>query len=882
MKHKAVFALIIMLIAFQSGISQPRQGERQRPPKHILKGQIKDTDSGQVVEFATVTIYDKKDSTIITGALSDIDGSFQLETPKKECYVVIEFLSYASKTIDPIDFDTEKPFTDLGIILLSQESKIIDDIEITAERSETTFSLDKKVFSVGKDLANRGGSAEDILDNVPSVTVDIDGNVSLRGSQGVRILIDGRPSGLAGVGNTNGLRNIPSNLIKEVEVITNPSARYEAEGMAGIINIVLKKDKGAGFNGAFDVITGIPYALGASANINYRKGKLNWFVNYGINDRTRPGGGEKIQDQRFVDDNGSQLRQLSLQDRDQNRGGLSNSVRFGLDYFLSEKEQITGALIYRKSKEDNLTEIIYTDYIGDESAFSTVPLWSREIDEVNGIDFEDFYQDVSSEPLTRITYRSDNEIEDEKNLEYNVNYRKEFSSRQHTLNANIQYRDKSEVENSIFSNRIDFGEIDEDLPENQRSNNDEGESTLLMQVDFVRPLGKDHKYELGMRSSLRNIKNDFIVEEEANGTYFPIVELSNNFLYDEDVHAIYGIYGNTIGKFSYQGGLRSEYSIIDTRLLQTEAGGNNRRTYTNLFPSGHLNYNFSEGNALQISYSRRIRRPRFWDLNPFFTFSDNRNFFSGNPNLNPEFTDSYELGQIKYWDNLTLNTSIFYRRTTQTINRVLIIDRENTTTIRIPENLGTVDDLGLDLSMSYSGLKWLRLDGNVNIFRNQLSLDPEQVSDQLYNYFTTLRSYTGDQASFEQDYDLSIQETDNITWNGRLTARITFWDSDLQIRTNYRGPRQSAQGQRGAITTVDLGWSKDFLNKKMTATLSVRDVFNSRKRNSISFFDEFVDKSEFQWRSRISTLTLSYRINQKKKRGGNRNNGGGGFEESGF
>jgi len=395
-----------------------------------------------------------------------------------------------------------------------------------------------------------------------------------------------------------------------------------------------------------------------------------------------------------------------------------------------------------------------------------------------------------------------------------------------------------------------------------------------MQLDFVRPLGKDHKYELGIRGSLREIRNDFLVEDDIEGNWTKISELSNDFIYNEDVIAAYAIYGNSFNKFSYQLGLRSEFSIINTQLLQAEEGGTNKRDYNNFFPSGHINYNFTESSALQLSYSRRIRRPRFWDLNPFFTFSDNRNFFSGNPNLNPEFTDSYELGQIQYWDDLSISSSLFHRVTQSSMQRILVVDNETTNTLRMPFNIGTFRNTGLDLSISYSGLKWLRLDANWNIFRNQLELEQKDISESIYNTYKVVRNYSEDFESFQNQYGVSLNAIDNIIWTSRITARFTFWGSDLQIRGNYRGPRQSSQGSRAALGSIDIGWSKDFFSKRMTATISLRDLINTRKRNGVTLLDNFVDKSEFQWRSRSASLTLSYRINQKKKRGRSRDGSG--------
>lgn len=829
--QKTVLLLILLCFSYIME-GQNRQGNRQRggdgsgPPKINVKGTVIDESTGQGLEFATISIFSARDSSLVGGGLTDVTGSFTVEVNPGPMYGVVEFLGYDNITIDPIPFDREKMRAgdrsiELGNLSITVNSTTLDEVEIRAEKSETQFSLDKRIFNVGKDLANRGGTAEDILDNVPSVTVDIEGAVSLRGSEGVRILIDGRPSGLAGVGNANGLRNIPANMIEQVEVITNPSARYEAAGMAGIINIILKKEKGGGFNGSFDATVGYPQREGIGANLNYRKGPLNWFANYSLSHRTGPGSGFNYQERTVGD-------QVSILDsrRAQDRGGWSNSLRLGADYFITDKQQLTGTFLYRVSDDNNVSKIFYDSL-------------SRNV------------ADITTQFLSQ-TVRTDEEVEDETNLEYSLNYRREFSARDHTLNALVQYRNQSEVENSDFS-EIFTPSGESSIPSLiQRSNNDEGEKTWLVQVDFTRPLGEGHKFELGYRGSFRDIGNEYLVEEQnQNGTFEPLFLngqfFDNTFAYNEDIHAIYGIYGNTHGKFSYQLGLRGEYSDVVTELRNEEP---NDRDYLNVFPSAHFNYKFSEGYEAQISYSKRVERPRFWYLNPFFTLSDRINLFGGNPDLDPEYTDSYEIGQIKYWENMTLSSSLFYRHTEANIQRLRVLN-EDGTTIRRPENLGTADDYGLDINLNYSGIKWLRLDANGNFFKATSN-------------------------GFIDEKEFNV---DNFTWFGRLTARITIWDSDFQIRSNYRGARDSAQGSRGGVGSVDLGWSKDFLNDKLTLTLSVRDLFNSRKRIGTTILENFFEESEFQWRARSSTLTASYRINQKKKRG--RPGGGGDYQGGG-
>ncbi len=841
MKHIFTILLFIGIIQSTNAQRPPGGGGRggwdpSQMPDIEIKGQVLDEATQEGLEFATIAIYSKKDSSVTGGAITDMEGKFVVKTKPGKLYAVVEFLGYEKQVVDPIPIDREKMKSgdrsvDLGTIVLNASGVLMEEVEIRAEKSETQFSLDKKVFNVGKDLANKGGTAEEILDNVPSVTVDVEGNVSLRGREGVRILIDGKPSGLT-TGETSSLRQIPANMIDKVEVITNPSARYEAEGMAGIINVVLKKDKRSGFNGSFDVTGGLPAVAGLGANLNYRKGKINWFANYGLNYQRGPGGGSLFRETQL----GDAIQYLD-QNRDMERGGLNNTFRFGMDYYFKEKESLTGAFQYRFSDEDNFATMTYKDYLGTPSN------------------------------LIQSSIRTDDEIEEESALQYSLNYRKEFSNREHTLNASIQYEDELETEGSTLIEDVTDVKTNSVSQINQRSNNSEGTKTWLFQVDYVKPLGKkDHKYELGARTTLREVSNDYLVEEQnAEGEWFNLEGLSNDFLYDEKIYAAYGQYGNRFGKFSFQVGLRAEYTDIKTELLQT-----NEENYIdtlNFFPSVFLNYEFKEGNSLQTSYSRRVRRPGFWELNPFFTFSDRRNFFSGNPNLKPEFTDSYEINYLRFWDKATFSGGIYYRHTKGVIQRLktfrvdtlyvpeveqLLIDTIIVTGVTQPENLTTADDFGFDFNISYSGIKWLRLDWNLNMFRS-----------------------ITDGTNFDSSF-----EADTYTWTSRLTSRITFWkDANLQIRGNYRAPRETTQGKRKSILSVDLGVSKDFLpSKNLTATISVRDLFNSRKRRYEVFGPNFYEEGDFQWRARMASLTLSYRVNQKKKWG---RKGGGGYPGGG-
>ena len=825
----------LLLITFTSllltiAISAQRPGGNRGAKgakKVTIKGTLIDGETKQSLEFATISVHNSKDSTLIGGGITDLDGKFSIESPSPDFYLALDFIGYKTTVVNDIPKPNEMKEIDMGLISLSPDGVKLDDIQITAERSETTFALDKKVFTVGKDLANRGGTAQEILDNVPSVTVDVEGNVSLRGSENVRILIDGKPSGLIGIGESGGLRSIPSNLISQIEVVTNPSAKYEAAGTAGIINIVLKKDKRTGFNGSFEMTLGNPQQYGAGANINYRSGKVNWFASYNLQYREGPGSGVAYQN--YYQGDSTLITQI---DRAMERTGLSHNMRFGADYFLTDNQTLTASLNYRLGDDDNLNTITYRDL--------TVP-GILSTDERIIPSFDDPY-----------TYRTDNETENESKHEYSLDYRKKYKQKGKSLSGRISYQDNGETEKSVFANQLfQSGVSLGDITKQQISTNDENETRTLVQIDYKHPISKDSKIEIGGQTSLRDIRNDFEVSEKEGEEFVEITDRTNDFQYNEDVHAAYLIFGSKISKWSYQVGLRSEYSIVKTELIQTNEV--NDRDYFGLFPSAFVNYELPAGQSLQVSYSRRIQRPRFWDLNPFFSFTDERNFFSGNPNLDPEYTDSYETQYIKIFEAGNIGGSIYYRHTEDARQRIKEVDPIEGTSVTMPVNLATQDNVGLELLFSYSGLDWLRLDGNTNFFRAQ-----------------TEGEFNG------QNFD-----ADTYSWSGRLTSRFTFWNgADFQIRTNHRGGRETAQGTRGAVTSIDLGFTKDLLNKNLTLTLSVRDLFNSRKRIYERFGPDFYEDGTFQWRARAMSLTANYRINMKKQRGqrGGRGDSGGGGE----
>lgn len=777
---------------------------------YSFSGRVYD-DKNEALPYVAVAIYNVADSNYVKGGATDMDGKFNIPLSNGTYYAKLSFLSFENKIIKNIIIDN-KGF-EVKKVVMRSSALALDEFEVVEEKKLMEMDLDKRVFNVEKDITNQGADATEVLNNVPSVDVDIDGNVSLRGSGNVRILINGKPSGMTGMSTSQALKQLQGNQIEKIEVITNPSSRYDAEGEVGIINIILKKDKREGINGSVNVDVGFPSNYGGGFNLNIKREKITYFFGYGVNYRESPG--KSISTQRFFyPDTSFSYESVS----ETERNTFNNNFRSGFSLDLNEHNSITISGSYNVGDSDNSVALSYSDY--------------------NSLD-------VPTQVVTR------DEVEDKDLSSYDVsfNYRKTFTQKNRLFTIDAQKSGAMDFEDSfIYQNATDASQNSV-----QSVFNNEKSDDWLFQADYVHPY-KDGKFETGLKSTLRNVTNPYAVGTFNDQTqqFEAVPGFYNDMEYIENIYAAYLMFGNQIKKkFSYQLGVRAEYSDVTTILRLTDE--ENNRQYFNLFPSVHFSYELKNENSVQLSYSKRIQRPRHWYLLPFFSFSDARNVFSGNPNLDPEFSDSYEAGYLKMWKKGSLLSSVYYRYTTDVITRIIVPDDEGNTT-RLPFNLGTRDAYGIEFSGSYEPVKFWNVRGSFNFFR--------EIQEGELN---------------SQNYD-----ADTYTWSTRLNNKWTIKKKiNLQASFNYRAPRQQVQGTNKAFYSLDAGFSFDLLKGKGTITFNVNDVFNTRKWRGTSEGDNFIAVNERQWRSRWARLSFSYRINQQKKRGEGYQrdfDGGGGFE----
>lgn len=797
----------LLLALLTSLLSFAQQGPSLKN-KVKITGKIIDKTSKQPLEYATITFKNIKNPKGLAGGITNNKGEFEIETVPGIYDIKIEFISFKSTEIKQKSI--QENFS-LGLISLEEDASQLNEVVIRSEKTTVEIKLDKKVYSVGKDLLVKGGTVSDVLDNIPSVSVSTDGIISLRGNENIRFLVDGRPSNAINI--TEALRQIPADAIDKVEVITNPSARYDAEGGAGILNIILKKGKNKGLNGSFIANAGHPETYGASANINYKTEKLSLFTTTGYNNRTNPG--YNFTNTQYLFPDGTTKSYVN-DNRDSEKLGKGFNSNIGLEWAVAPKTFWTNTFNYRTNKGDSTDDVLYD------------------------------YFDANQNYLYSST-RLSNEVNDSKNIEYTTNFTKNFNKEGHKLTFDGSYSKNDDSSNSgIVDNNIKASPN----PKTDITSTVQDQNKTQIQTDYVLPFGKGSQFEAGYKGDFSNLTNDYLVAHvDGNGNAIPDPKLSNTLEYKEYINALYTQYGFKQNKFSYLFGLRWEDSNIEVNQLVTSEY--NTKKYNNFFPSAFMTYDLSEETSFTLSYSKRISRPRGRFMNPFVNYSSNINIFKGNPDLDPSLTDKFDFGYLKRWDKLTLSTSMYYENTTDvfTFVRLETGDFVNGTPVILstPINLAEEQRLGFELTLNYSPYKWWKLNASFNLY-NVIT-----TGDYIYT------NYLGTEV---------IQKFDSkaFTSLGRINSRITLpYKIEWQANASYSGPQTTAQGKFLGVFAANTAFSKDLMKDKATLALNVNDIFNTRLRKTETHISGVLSSyGEMQYRTRSINLSFTYRFNKQK------------------
>ena len=807
--------LTLLLVSITCTVFAQRPNNSLNINKIKISGNITDSETAEPLEYATISLVNERFPEKVQGGITDTNGNFNIDIFPGKYNITIEYIGFDKTTITG---KTIQENTNLGNFKLNINSESLEEIELIGERTEVEIRLDKRIYNVGKDITVRGGSVTDVMDNIPAVSVDVEGNISLRGNDNVRILINGKPSGLVGLSGSAALRQLPAESIEKVEVVTSPSARYEASGTAGIINIILKKDELIGFNATFIANTGIPEYLGSTVTLNWRTKKLNVFSTTTYRDQKSLGGG--VFNSEYF--NGDLPSSFANETRDYDRIRKNYFINLGVEYYINDKTSLTISGFVRDSNNTSDS--------------------NTEIDDLN----------ANGDVLSSVD-RLQEEAEEDNSSQFTANFTKKFNDDGHELVAEIQLQKSAEDEFADISNSDSPSETAGTL---------ESQTRNLFQLDYVWPIDKNTQFEFGYRGDFSSQENDYEIAIKENGRFIIDTNLSNVLLFEQNINALYTQYGKKINKFSYLLGLRMENTniVID----QKTTNDFKEKKYTNFFPTVNLSYEFSEEENITLGFSRRIRRPRSWSLNPFPSRSSVTFFRQGNPDLDPSYSSTFDFGYLKRWEKLTLNGSAYYQKATQVITRITeatgeVVRVSEDPIIEIPSlratsiNLAENNRLGTEFTLTYTPSRKFRLSGNFNVFNSE-----------------TIGTYNN------QVFDAEI-----VSWFARINGNITLpkgWTA--QLRGFYRGPNATAQSKSKGFFVLSGAINKDILNKKGTLSFNASDLLNSRFYRNTTTTELFTNYSEFQWRRPSYVMTFTYKINERKnqRRKGGQNYGNGGDE----
>lgn len=776
------------------GMGQSSTAEQlmQRPKIGTAKGTVVDATTGEPLSYAVVSIINPSDTTIVTGAVTNKDGKFTVKSIPVGKYIIrVKFIGYRSAKNDSLLITPRNPTKDFGTIRLKPQEIQADAVEVTAKRETITNSIDKKVFEVDETVATIGGSATDVLQQVPSISVDMNNSIQLRGSGGVTVLIDGRPSSLTGANRDAVLDNIPANAIERIEVVTNPSAKYDAEGMSGIINIVLKKGGIAGFNTTITGSAGTRDKYNGSVNSNLRTDNFNIFASYNFRYDNIYNNGTLNRTSLFPD-NALTLNQNS----DGGNISRSHTINTGIDVYVTDEQTLSLSLTGNlpSGLRNELTSYVNTQISGGQ--------------------------------LPQFT-RGNNNENDGQGYDASLNYKYTIAPR-HELTAMVSASNNDNNNTQLFNQIFTFP----DSSLLQRQNRVVNNSTVIIQADYTRAFENGASLEGGYKSTIRRMDNDFLFEDWIGNSWVNNTGITNHFLFDENIHALYGTYQGVLGDFGYKVGLRAEQTL--TKSLQKVNNEEYTNNYFNVFPSVFLTYRPTLTQQWQLSFSRRINRPDYESLNPFRDISDVTTVRTGNPFLQPEFTNSYEVSYANDYTWVYLTTSLYYRRTDDMQNRVITTDEQNRSVVTFA-NFNQRTNIGLEIVSRFQLVSWWDATTTLNVFNT----------------------------SVDGNVNNTAYANQNNSWSLQVMSNIDLEDiCKVQVSGNYVAPVATPQGQFYGFSGLNLGARRDFYDGKLSISLNVSDIFDTRRfqmdMNSGNFTQEFMRKRE----TRIGTLAFTWKFGQ--------------------
>tara|TARA_R110002049_G_scaffold270092_5_gene447101 strand:- start:3393 stop:5810 length:2418 start_codon:yes stop_codon:yes gene_type:complete len=803
---KKIIISFFLFVAFQA-FSQ------STTKKIKITGIVVSQETSHPLEYATVILQNIENPSLVTGGITNQKGKFNITVDAGYYDILVEFISYKTFERKKYKISNSKDF---GVIKLTQKAEQLAAVELIAEKTTVELRLDKKIYNVGKDLTVIGGSTSDVLNNIPSVSVDAQGTISLRGNNNVKILINGKPSTLSGI-SPEALKQMPVSSIEKVEVITNPSSKYSSSGTAGILNIILRKNKNSGISGSISTTFTDPKSQKVGTVLNLKRKNFNLFSNAAYTDKKRPG--YYLFNNNFYDPSGNDIG-YENEYRSLDRQSKNLTATIGLELLLTPSSNLTNSISYTKTTGLNNTRISIANF-----------------DDLNDI----------------LVNRTRNTTEDSQleTINYATNYKKKFNTKGHLLNIDYQYVRSLEIEDRAI---IETFETPNNNQLHDKAITDNHEISQLVQLDYTLPFGKTYnsKIELGYRGVFDTYTINYLEGSITNNIFAKNYNFSNDLLYNQKVNAGYIQFGQGYKKLTISAGMRIENTHVSVLLTNTNALKN--KSYTNWFPSLFMGYELSAKEKLSLNFSSRIGRPTAGNLNPFPNRVSKTNLFYGNPDLTSMFTNSFEFNYLNKWNKITFTSALYYKRTKDVLQNVTIEtgDLETITSngnvitapiiAKTKRNIGKEDRYGIDLTTSYVPFQGWRFSLNTLLYKQNLT------GSYLYPN--------------SNDEFININfKANQVSWYSKFSAKFPLvYKVDFQTNFYHIGPNTNSQTKTKSLTRLDFAFSKSILKNKASISIGVTDIFNNYIRYSETNLSNSKSYNELQSDQRNLRATITYKF----------------------